>query len=136
MSNRQPKRKSAEATGAGQVITNNKENVTPEIKDESGGLKKPLHKLAPAPKRQAKYTRKMEDHDMIKEVLASFLTSEEDEIEITLSDYAKYIKKNLCPEAQEDCLMELGEVINRYTRAARMRKKHTISYCFCTCCLQ
>ena len=38
--NRQPKRKSAEATGAGQVI-DNKENVTPVIKEEAGGLKNP-----------------------------------------------------------------------------------------------
>ena len=93
--NRQPKRKSAEVTGAGQVIDNNKENVTLEIKDEPGGLKKPLHELPPAPKIQAKYTRKMQDHDMTKEVLTSFLTSEEDEIEITLSGYAKRIKKSM-----------------------------------------
>ena len=64
----------------------------------------------------------MQDHDMTKEVLASFLANEEDEIEITLCGYAKCIKKNLCPEAQEDCLMELGEVVNRYIRAARMKK--------------
>ena len=91
MSNRQPKRKSAEATGAGD---NNKENVTPEVKEEAGGPKKPLHELPPAVKKPAKYTRKMADHDMTKEVLASFLTNEEDEIEITLSGYAKCIKKN------------------------------------------
>ena len=118
-SNRQPKRKSPETTGA---VDNNKENVTPEIKDEAGGPKKPLHKLPPAPNKQAKYTRKMQDHDMTKEVLASLLATEEDEIEITFSGYVKHIKKNLCPEAQEDCLMELGEVINRYIRAARMNK--------------
>ena len=35
----------------------------------------------------------MQDHDMTKEVIASFLTNEEDEIEITLSGYAKHIKK-------------------------------------------
>ena len=92
MSNRQPKRKSPETTGAGD---NNKENVTPEIKDEAGGPKKPLHELPPAPKKQAKYTRKMQDHDMTKEVLASFLTTEEDEIEITFSGYAKCIKKSM-----------------------------------------
>ena len=119
MSNRQSKRKSAKETGAGD---NNKENVTPEIKEEAGGPKKPLHELPPAPKKQAKYTRKMQDHDMTKEVLASFLTNEEDEIEITLSGYAKCIKRNLCPEAQEDCLMELGEVLNKYIRASRMKK--------------
>ena len=90
MSNRQPKRKSAEARGAGD---NNKGNVTPEIKEEAGGPKKPLHELPPIPEKQAKYRRKMQDHDMTKEVLASFLTNEEDEIEITLSGYAKCIKK-------------------------------------------
>ena len=126
MSNRQPKRKSAEATGAGD---NNKENAMPEIKEDAGGPKKPLHKLPPAPKKnknkikkQAKYTRKMQDHNMTKEVLASFLLIEEDEMEIILSGYAKHIK-NLCPEAQKDCLMELGEVVNRYIRAAWMKKR-------------
>ena len=56
--------------------------MTPEIKEEAGGPKKPLHKLSPAPKKQAKYTTKMQDHNMTKEVLASFLTNEEDEIEL------------------------------------------------------
>ena len=118
-SNRQLKRKSAKAIGAGD---NNKENVTLEIKEEAGGPKKLLHELPPAPKKHAKYTRKMADHDMTKEVLAPFLTNEEDEIEITLSGYATCIKKIKCPEVQEDCLMELGEVVNRYIRAARMKK--------------
>ena len=31
-------------------------------------------------------------------------------------------KKKLCAEAQEDCLMELGKVVNRYIRASRMKK--------------
>ena len=67
--------------------------MPPEINDEAGGSKKPLQELPQAPKQQAKYTRKMQDHDMKKEVLASFLASDEDEIEITLSGYAKCIKK-------------------------------------------
>ena len=100
----------------------NKENVTPEVKEEAGGPKKHMHELPPAPKQKhAKYTRKMADHDMTKKVLASFLTNDEDEIEITLSGFAKHIKK-ICPEAQEDCLMELGEVVNRYIWASRMKK--------------
>ena len=71
MSNRQPKRKSAEATGAGAGDNN---------KEEAGGPKKTL---AQRQNTQAKYTRKMQDHDMTKEVISSFLTNEEDEIEIT-----------------------------------------------------
>ena len=45
-SNRQPKRKSPEATSAG----DNKENVTPETKVEAGGPNKPLHEFPPSPK--------------------------------------------------------------------------------------
>ena len=54
-SNRQPKRKSAEATGAGD---NNRENVTLEIKVEAGGPKKPLRELPPAPKKTGKIYKK------------------------------------------------------------------------------
>ena len=50
ISNRQPKRKSPEATDAG-AGDNNKENVIPEIKEEAGGPKKSLHELPPAPKK-------------------------------------------------------------------------------------
>ena len=50
MSNRQPKRKSAEVTGAS-AGDNNKENVTPKTKEEDGGPKKSLHELPPAPKK-------------------------------------------------------------------------------------
>ena len=121
MSNRQPKRKSAEVTGAGD---NNKENVTPEVKEEAGGSKKPLHELPQAPRQQAKYTRKMQDHDMTKEGLASFLANEEDEIEIILSGFAKRIKK-ICVERSQQVQW-----------CCQDEEKHTICYCFCTCCLQ
>ena len=49
-SNRQPKRKSAEETGVVPAKHNNKENVTPEIKEEGGGVKKISHELPPAQK--------------------------------------------------------------------------------------
>ena len=134
-SNRQPKRKSAEATGVVSANHNNKENVTPEIKEEGGGVKKISHELPPARKKQTKYAHKMQDNEMTKEVIASLLTSEDDEVEITLSSYAKRIKKTMSrgPRGLYDGAGGSGEQVHKGRPDER---KHTICYYFCTCCLQ
>ena len=58
---------------------------------------------------------------MTKEVTASLLTHEDNEIDLTLSGYAQRIKKSLSDEVQEDCIMEMGEALNRYIRASHYK---------------
>ena len=88
-----------------------KENLDPEANED---VKPKIHELPPSAKKPTKYTRKHEENMMTKEVIASLLTHEDDEIDLTLSGYAKRIKKSLSDEAKEDCIIEMGEVVNRY----------------------
>ena len=42
-----------------------------------------------------------------------------------MSGFGKHIKKSLDANDQEDCLMEIGDVVNRYIRAARFKRNTT-----------
>ena len=87
------------------------ENVDPKVNED---VKPKIHELPPSAKKPTKYTRKHGDNMMTKEVIASLLAYKDDEFDVTLSGYAKRIKKSLSAEAQEDCIMEMGEVLNKY----------------------
>ena len=42
-----------------------------------------------------------------------------------MSGFSKRIKKSLDANDQEDCLMEIGDVVNRYISAARFKRNPT-----------
>ena len=79
--------------------------MDPEANED---VKPKIHELPPSAKKPTKYTRKHEENVKMKEVIASLLTHKDDEVNLTLSGYAKRIKKSLSDEAQEDCVMEMG----------------------------
>ena len=102
--------------------SNDKENAadTPESKPN-------IHELSKAPKLPLKVTRKAQDQAMTREIITSLLSNEEDEVDVSMSGFGKRIKKSLDANDQEECLMEIGDVVNRYIRAARFKKNPTSS---------
>ena len=59
---------------------------------------------------------------MTRGIISSLLSNEEDAVDVSMSGSRKHNKKSLDANDQEECLMEIGDVINRIMCAARFKK--------------
>ena len=89
---------------------------------ELKSLKPSIHELDAKVKPLPKLMKKSKEHDFTKEFITNLLNNKDNEIDLSLQGVAKRMRKCLSSEQCNDCVMEIIDVVNHYTRASRMPK--------------